>query len=84
MIATGAVAGTPLAPERSLRPVLRNVAVRASAVAGPETVLRKAGISGESCWAVADVATGQRLESMNGNKAQPPQCRQDGNGAIRA
>ncbi|MEC7256489.1 MAG: D-alanyl-D-alanine carboxypeptidase/D-alanyl-D-alanine-endopeptidase [Pseudomonadota bacterium] len=72
MFATGAVAGTPLAPEHSLRPVLRNGAVRASAVAGPETVLRKAGVSGESCWAVADVATGQRLESLNGNKAQPP------------
>ncbi|MHA6263491.1 D-alanyl-D-alanine carboxypeptidase/D-alanyl-D-alanine endopeptidase [Arenibacterium sp. CAU 1754] len=60
------------APSRSLRPQMRGAAARARPAGRPETMVSKAGLSGQVAWAVADVKSGLRLESVKGDLALPP------------
>ena len=69
-----AAAGPALAdaPERSLRPHLRGAGPRARMAGRPEAMLSQAGLSGDVAWAVSDVKTGLRLESVRGTEGLPP------------
>ncbi|MCB1312767.1 MAG: D-alanyl-D-alanine carboxypeptidase, partial [Sedimentitalea sp.] len=52
------------APEVSLRPQLRGEGFRARAAGGIEALVAGAGLSGAVVCAVADVASGLRLETL--------------------
>ena len=67
-----ASAGYADAPPVSLRPVARGADLRAAALGGPESLLAKSGLSGETVFAVADVRSGKLLESVNGQTRMPP------------
>ncbi len=60
------------APQVSLRPQLRGPNGRARLAGRPESMLEKSGLSGDVSWAVADVKSGLRLESVQGARALPP------------
>ena len=60
------------APGTSLRPKARSLNSRARLPDRPEAALPGAGFSGDVGWAVADVKTGLRLESVQGNAGLPP------------
>lgn len=64
-----ALAGAPLT---SLRPRPRGPGGRARLAGRPEGMLAKSGLSGDVAWAVADVKSGLRLESVAGARALPP------------
>lgn len=60
-------AGLAGAPKISLRPVARG-----AEVSGAERVIRAAKLKGDVVFAVADVKTGEQLESFGGALALPP------------
>lgn len=70
VVATGAAwAG---APKTSLRPQLRGSDLRKQALGNAETVIARSGLSGTVSFAVANVETGQQLESHQGRLGLPP------------
>ncbi len=60
------------APQASLRPQMRGDGVSVRARGGLEGVIRRAGLQGEVVCAVADVKTGQVLETLGGATGLPP------------
>lgn len=71
----GLMAGGPAlaeAPKTSRRPKLRGPGGRARLAGRPEGMLAKSGLSGDVSWAVADVKSGLRLESVDGGRSLPP------------
>ncbi len=60
------------APEVSLRPQLRGEGFRARAAGGIEALVAGAGLSGAVVCAVADVASGLRLETLGESVGMPP------------
>jgi len=64
------------APVTSLRPHMRGDTAAAEpiadAVSRAERMLDEAGFSGDISWAVADIKTGLRLESVHGDTPLPP------------
>ncbi|MCR9124736.1 MAG: D-alanyl-D-alanine carboxypeptidase/D-alanyl-D-alanine-endopeptidase [Rhodobacteraceae bacterium] len=70
-----AVLGAPAlanAPRVSLRPEARSAALLRRFADGPARIVAAADLSGDVSIAVADVATGRRLEDMNGARSLPP------------
>ncbi|MFK7874604.1 MAG: D-alanyl-D-alanine carboxypeptidase/D-alanyl-D-alanine-endopeptidase [Paracoccaceae bacterium] len=60
------------APARSKRPPARGSKAVAPVIKGSEDIIQSAKLSGNVNFAVADIATGRRLESRNGASAAPP------------
>ena len=59
-------------PETSLRPRMRGVGLAKARVAGPETLVDAAGLSGRVSYAVADARTGLLLEGRNATTGTLP------------
>ncbi len=59
------------APRRSLRPAPR-VGSGTLVAPGIDEIIKKAGLGGQVCFAVADAQTGRLLESRNADRAMPP------------
>ncbi|QUJ76652.1 D-alanyl-D-alanine carboxypeptidase/D-alanyl-D-alanine-endopeptidase [Sulfitobacter albidus] len=69
-VMAGVVHAAP--PAASLRPVLRGEDFFKRAVRSVDEILREAKLSGDVSFAVADAATGLRLEQRTAGVAQPP------------
>lgn len=69
-VAVGAVQAG--APAVSLRPQMRRAGARTRFTGGIESLIARAGMSGEVVCAVADVKTGLKLEAERGQVGLPP------------
>lgn len=72
LASTVAVPALANAPAVSLRPQARGRVAAKRVVAGAESLVANAGLSGKVSFAVADVETGALLEGVNAASGQPP------------
>jgi serine-type D-Ala-D-Ala carboxypeptidase/endopeptidase (penicillin-binding protein 4) len=72
LLASTATGSFAKAPDRSPRPVPRAETLVVVSKNGARDIAKKAGLSGEVCYVVADAATGQVLDSRKPLLALPP------------
>jgi len=68
----GAGAAQAEPPSTSLRPVLRGEDFFKRAVRGVDEITQQAQLTGKVSFTVADTATGEKLETLEGDVARPP------------